>query len=463
MTFGPDVDEVKQSFCWTFTQKGHCYKGDACPWVHSTDEVQAASDPSDAICRAWVMYGSCPREESCRWAHPVTQVPVWVPIEMVQPTTHMQQTGEMMRPVLLPQWVANGGIVPEFPSFGFGGPEFAFAAPQDLVACDVGHFNVALEENADSKDYSNGSWDQFEANRTKFGVETTFLEDLSQYSTQLDVSKVPAQVVRKAERIAREIEADRRVHHDNGAIPLSVDNDGDYQEDMAADGSGDEEMRFSAVRRHGRSDGGLEKGNRHTDAPASLVAELRSQVNIAESALVVKLRQRLAASRIQATDESDQLFRCGFCDRILGDVAEVVAHWTASLQRCKDADFRSPCQVATRHLRGVAESQAFEEFVAEHGIDKDTGSLTASSKQVWRALRDAIAERRRISEATEPDGIATTVAEAIDALRSLSLEGGEPGIVVARHALLEAIAAAIGSYLFDPEQRDLCPSMMITG
>jgi hypothetical protein len=75
-----------------------------------------------------------------------------------------------------------------------------------------------LEECPGSTCYRHGAdtWDQFQANETLFGVESTYKFDLSQYSTPLDVSKVPARTRQKAERLAREIEEGRKGvdHHD---------------------------------------------------------------------------------------------------------------------------------------------------------------------------------------------------------------------------------------------------------
>jgi hypothetical protein len=85
-----------------------------------------------------------------------------------------------------------------------------------------------------------GQWDQFEANAELFGMESTFKEDLSQYTTQLDLTKVPLSVQRKAERLAAEIErkgGSANRDFDNGN---ELDDDGDVE---------DEEERWSAVPR----------------------------------------------------------------------------------------------------------------------------------------------------------------------------------------------------------------------
>jgi len=100
------VNELKETFCWSFTQKGYCSKGAACPWVHPPPEVYAAAESADQVCRGWVKYGFCQRRESCSWVHPVNQVPVWVPVERMSPLSEGGQLGPM-RPMLLPSWAAN--------------------------------------------------------------------------------------------------------------------------------------------------------------------------------------------------------------------------------------------------------------------------------------------------------------------------------------------------------------------
>ena len=50
-----------------------------------------------------------------------------------------------------------------------------------------------------------GNWDQFAANKEKFGVKTTFDENL--YTTKLDRDNIDASKFQEAERIAREIES----------------------------------------------------------------------------------------------------------------------------------------------------------------------------------------------------------------------------------------------------------------
>lgn len=78
--------------------------------------------------------------------------------------------------------------------------------------------------------------DQFLVNKELFGVVSTYKEDLSQYTTPLDISAVPIAIREKAGRLAREIERDgKRSSHDPEIA--DIDNDAD------------EEALWSAVKR----------------------------------------------------------------------------------------------------------------------------------------------------------------------------------------------------------------------
>lgn len=96
------------------------------------------------------------------------------------------------------------------------------------------HLNVVLEDMLEAQ----GPWDQFEVNEKNFDVKSSFQEDLSQYTTKLQVSKIPSEVRHEAERIAAEIENELKV---SGRLADA------YECTAAAEG--DEESQFSAVSR----------------------------------------------------------------------------------------------------------------------------------------------------------------------------------------------------------------------
>eukprot|EP01054_Gregarina_sp_Poly1_P003058 Gregarina_sp_Poly_1__3057@NODE_185_length_11768_cov_116_496282_g160_i1_p1_GENE_NODE_185_length_11768_cov_116_496282_g160_i1NODE_185_length_11768_cov_116_496282_g160_i1_p1_ORF_typecomplete_len1266_score235_83LsmAD/PF06741_13/7_5e12SMATX/PF14438_6/0_27SMATX/PF14438_6/5_1e03_NODE_185_length_11768_cov_116_496282_g160_i142948091 len=90
---------------------------------------------------------------------------------------------------------------------------------------------------------SSGVWDQFECNAKKFGVQSTYVEGM--YSTDLDVTAIPEDYQKHAEKIADEVENSngRRVGRAGGRIIFRSDDEEDVD---------DEEARFSAVAGTGR-------------------------------------------------------------------------------------------------------------------------------------------------------------------------------------------------------------------
>ncbi|CAM6106174.1 unnamed protein product [Calypogeia fissa] len=101
----------------------------------------------------------------------------------------------------------------------------------------------------------NRSWDQFETNKTLFGVETTFNEEL--YTTKLERGPQMREREREASRIAREIEgtATKNLHlAEERGLRLAPE-----LEAM------DEESRFSSVIRGREKDVGEDGEDRHMD------------------------------------------------------------------------------------------------------------------------------------------------------------------------------------------------------
>jgi len=102
------------------------------------------------------------------------------------------------------------------------------ASPEDGQVLDE-----SLDDMAERKSVQG---DQFLANKELFGVVSTYKEDLSQYTTPLDISAVPVAIRDKAARLAREIE---REWKSSSRDPENADNDDDA----------DEEALWSAVQR----------------------------------------------------------------------------------------------------------------------------------------------------------------------------------------------------------------------
>jgi len=245
-----------EDVCWTFAQSGHCPRGNWCRWEHRG----LGQENGAASCRAWLLWGECPRGDNCQWEHPVQDAAA---------------QGMQCIPVPVLGIVPGPPWVPYYSDGGNGYDGYNLEAPSKAASFDMAAFfrdaeasnmdnvpsskhgeepkglpfvriperdgydsvvaEVALEEMGDLGE----EWDQFEANRKMFGVTSSFNEDLSQYTTALDIAKVPAGVRYEADRIANELRNEHK---------LQGRQDDDYRETVGDEEStDDEEARFSAV------------------------------------------------------------------------------------------------------------------------------------------------------------------------------------------------------------------------
>jgi hypothetical protein len=217
----------------------------------------------------------------------------------------------------------------------------------------------ALEEFGDTQPSSSacskrGQWDQFKANEKLFGVKSTFKSDLSQYTTKLDVKNVPAEMRRRAERLAAEIESKKPTDEERHWADVGDEYEIDEDQLFSAVDRG----ATSAVNRGNTSEGGSpssaargypfgESGSGGGGAPdggagGALLAALRvaapagAGVSSGYRGLVQPRvqawwrAQRLAGVASLPAGAEDSLI-CPFSRRVFGDVSQLVAHWAASL------------------------------------------------------------------------------------------------------------------------------------
>jgi PAB1-binding protein PBP1 len=107
--------------------------------------------------------------------------------------------------------------------------------PDDVLCADEQELDVCTRSR--DKQDGNGAWDQFKANAELFGVVSSFQNDLSQYTTPLDVTKIPRAIRDKADRLAKEIESNRKTNNLDAGIGCDCDDN--------------EEAHWSAVPRNG--------------------------------------------------------------------------------------------------------------------------------------------------------------------------------------------------------------------
>lgn len=109
--------------------------------------------------------------------------------------------------------------------------------------------NGAAVEHLQSLERSNDTsgWDQFEENRKKFGVVSTFKQDLSQYTTPLNLKQIPKDVKERADRIADEIEREGNVRKAD-RVRQKLGGDEYTQAEEGCDNVDEEEMWSSVPR-----------------------------------------------------------------------------------------------------------------------------------------------------------------------------------------------------------------------
>lgn len=258
------------NLCWTFAKTGQCPRGSACRWTHEV----LAKDPSDTVCRAWRLWGTCPRYDQCTWHHP----PVAVKWSTVLSSQRSQSQEAQACSLGASYWTIVGSNLEVTDAESNAGSQlrWLYAQPTNTYSdpmsnnenamalripekgdvcyqvdkplqpwnetCDTPSTHLAmtpisLNTELDDMGDSSGPWDQFEVNKNRFGVKSTFCEDLSQYTTQLKLSEVPLDIQQMACQIAEEIEKEHQV---------GVDSDG-YK--IGRDDEEDEEAKFSSVTR----------------------------------------------------------------------------------------------------------------------------------------------------------------------------------------------------------------------
>lgn len=287
----------------------------------------------------------------------------------------------------------------------------------------------SLEDMPSDNKKKGNAFNQFKVNAECFGVVSTFKADLSQYSTPLNPSRVPIEVRKRAERIARDIEKT------GGSLRAGADMDGvgsDGEGEQEADG--DEEALFSSVPRvedewaaddwgedaaYDDGWGDESKGNdgwgTAADAGAGaggtggaagaimamLVApagaptrgsDLRSKV-MEKVPAWWKVR-RLAGKTVPPGAEEGMA--CPFSRRVFGDYTQLVAHWAAALPRVdfpETAD-TSPEGAAMCKFRAVAAEVEWGEFSKETGLDETFSLEAPRAGSVWEQALNLIGKSK---------------------------------------------------------------------
>jgi hypothetical protein len=292
-------------------------------------------------------------------------------------------------------------------------------------------------------------WDQFAANEKLFGVKSTYKEDLSQYTTPLNVKALPAEVRHKAKLIATDIERRGRGR--------DMDTGAEYEEE------GDEENLFSAVPRSGgyndfaeaeaesyaTEDGGM---------GGALLASLRAGSAAASaegsgrpgcdhrSLIAPRVQNWWRARRMRGATippGAEDALICPFSERVFGDVSQLVTHWAAALPRGSNPVGDDSCEVATAQFRQAAEQLRWAEMAAETGLDA-MGLSVSSPKagSVWAQVIAKLEVRGKASSVLMADRKVTDfVNEAVQ------MRCWQRNQKVEHREVLESIAAGLALHI----------------
>lgn len=257
-------------------------------------------------------------------------------------------------------------------------------------------------------------WDQFEANSRLFGVTSTYKNDMSQYTTPLNMNSLPSEVKQKAKQIADDIEKRSRKHRD-------MDMGAEYEEEE--EDEGDEEDLFSAVPRErpeawlgGAEDGGM---------GGALLASLRAGPAKSEgsgkqgggyrSLVAPKVQSWWRARRSSGAsipDGAEDAFVCPFSERVFGDVSQLVMHWAAALPRAVGTDEKvpTPSAVASEQFRCAGAKLLWREMAAEYELDGALPLVGAKAGSVWAQILTKLEAR---GKAASQNGEHTPLADLL--------------------------------------------------
>lgn len=309
-------------------------------------------------------------------------------------------------------------------------------------------YDGILEETSDWK---RGAWDQFKVNEEKFGVVSSFKEDLSQYTTVLDKRTITKEMREKAESIALEIERGGGHVHDE-----------EYHDDA------DEEDMFSAVPRGPRvcdefTDGwhddrggnvpGIPQDCRKDEASKALLASLRATpvktpkvVGGHRTLVEPKVQEWWRARRAAGADVppgAEATLVCPFSHRALGDVSQMVTHWAETLSRAVDVDDAAAKTASTtvqRYFNQLAGKLRWSQMAKVSSLDQSLPTQAPRAGSVWERILTRIKDDDKGNFDTAERLVLDVLAETVR-LRCWRREQK-----IEHREVLEGIAAGLALY-----------------
>jgi len=301
----------------------------------------------------------------------------------------------------------------------------------------------------------------------KLGVKSTLKPDLSQYTTELDLNRVPAAVKQRAARLANEIE--------KGSASKDMDEGGCY--------SDDEEMLFSAVPRStgsrargggGYNGGPIATGGEDGGAGGALLATLRAAPAVSRgeddyyTLVAPKVRgwwhaQRQAGVAVPPGSE-DQLV-CPLSREVFGDVTQLVTYWAAILPKAANnattvdtantasetpgSDSRG--DAVAEQFRRVAHEVRWSQMAATAGLDAMLPVDAPRQGSVWAEILARLGRPSRGSEPLASRLVSDFVSEAVQ------MKCWQRDKKVEHRKLLEALAAGLALHLLASERGPQSP------
>lgn len=313
-------------------------------------------------------------------------------------------------------------------------------------AVDSSPLEGTLEELSGAKSSHKG-WDQFKANRELFGVVSTFKEDLSQYTTPLNVKYIPQEVKQKAKLIAQDLEKtgwDCQRDMDMGA---------EYEEE------GDEEDLFSAVPRNytdgdgaAGADGGIGGALLASLRAGSAAAKAEGSGRTAcdhRSLIAPKVQSWWRARRSSGATVPpgcEDALVCPFSQRVFGDVSQLVTHWAAALPRAPDVKGDTTTGVATEQFRIAGDRLTFAEMVADTGLET---VLTTAPRagSVWAQIVAKLDARGKTSGDSSGNLSSRMAADVVS--EAVQMRCWRRDQKVEHREVLEGIAAGLALHILE--------------
>jgi len=300
-----------------------------------------------------------------------------------------------------------------------------------------------------------GGWDQFKVNEELFGVYSTFKEDLSQYTTPLNVKNVPHDVKQRAKMLAQEIEG-------RGGKKF---NDMDTGAEYEWEEEGNEEDLFSAVGIRACQDEWPEESGGDGGIGGALLASLRAGSAAAateasgqggcdhRSLIPLKVQAWWRVRRQSGADvpaACEDALMCPFSQRVFGDVGMLMTHWASALPRDPDSKSEkpTPSSVATEEFLRAGSRLTFAEILVDTGLESLLPLTAPRAGSVWAQILTKLEVRGNASAKTGGENVPPPSRFVADFVKeAVAMKPWQRNQKVEHREVLESLAAGLALHL----------------